>query len=343
MKTGNKLTLFVLSLTVAFVLGYSAARAQDNFFAGKAVRWIVGFSAGGGYDTYTRLVARHMGKHVPGNPAMLVENMTGAGSMIAANYVYKAAAPDGLTIGHFIGGLFLQQLLEKPGIEFDARKFEYVGVPGQDNFILFVSKRTGFNSLQDWINSKKVIKFGGVASGSGTNDIPNILKATLGLPIQLVSGYKGTSVIRLAFNSGEVDGLSNSWESTKATWRKEHESGEIKIMIQANVKSHPELKNIPVAYDLAKSAADKKLIETIVKVHGAAVRPYVLPPGTPKGRVETLQKAFMATVNDPELLAEAKKAKLDMNPTSGAELKQNVLDILAMDPNLVAKLKEILK
>ena len=343
MKNRNRLSIAVLALITSLILGHSAAWAQANFYAGKTIRWIVGFSAGGGYDTYTRLVARHMGKHVPGNPAMIVENMTGAGSMIAANYAYKGAKPDGLTIGHFIGGLFLQQLLGKPGIAFDGRKYEYVGVPGQDNFILFVSKRTGFNSLQDWIDSKKVIKFGGVASGSGTNDIPNVLKATLGLPIQLVSGYKGTSVIRLAFNSGEVDGLSNSWESTKSTWRKEHESGDIKIMIQANVKSHPELKNVPVAYELAKSDADKKLIETIVKVHGAAVRPYVLPPGTPKDRVDILQKAFMATVNDPELLAEAKQAKLDMNPTSGAELKQNVLDILAIDPALAAKLKEILK
>src|SRR5919199_880242 len=117
--------------------------AQANFYEGKTIRFIVGFSAGGGYDAYTRLIARHMGKHIPGNPALVVDNMAGAGSMIAANHVYKAARPDGLTIGHFIGGLFLQQLLGKPGIEFDALKFEYVGVPAQDNYMLGISKALG--------------------------------------------------------------------------------------------------------------------------------------------------------------------------------------------------------
>src|SRR5437660_2005430 len=148
---------------------------QTNFYEGKTVRFIVGFSAGGGYDTYTRLVARHMGKHVPGNPIFVVDNMAGAGSMISANHIYKVAKPDGLTIGHFIGGLFLQQLLGKPGIEFDAAKFQYVGVPGQDNFVIGVAKSSGINDVESWLASKQIVKFGGVASGSGSDDIPNVL------------------------------------------------------------------------------------------------------------------------------------------------------------------------
>ncbi len=339
-------SLRVLQATLVLVASFflvNTAIAQGNFFAGKTMRFIVGFSAGGGYDTYTRLVARHMSKHIPGNPAIIVENMTGAGSMIAANYIYKVAEPDGLSIAHFIGGLFLQQIFGKPGIEFDARKYEFVGVPAQDNFILFVSKDAGITDVKQWIESGKVIKFGGVASGSGTNDIPNILKATLGLPIQLVSGYKGTAPIRLAFNSGEVQGLSNSWESTKSTWRNEVERGDINIVIQANVKSHPDLTKVPVAMDLAKSEEDKKLIRTVLKVHGASVRPYVLPPGTPKDRVQLLRKAFMETMRDPELLAEAEKANLDINPTDGAELEKNVKEIFEIDAALIAKLKEILK
>src|SRR5919106_3527882 len=152
--------------------------AQANFYEGKTIRFIVGFSAGGGYDTYTRLIARHMGKHVPGNPVFVVDNMAGAGSMISANHTYKVAKPDGLTIGHFIGGLFLQQLLGKPGIEFDSLKFEYIGVPGQDNFILGVAKSTGVVDAAKWIASKQVVKFGGVSTGSGTDDFPNLFKAT---------------------------------------------------------------------------------------------------------------------------------------------------------------------
>jgi len=319
------------------------AFAQANFYAGKTVRFIVGFPAGGGYDAYTRTIARHMGKHIPGNPTMVVDNMPGAGSMISANYVFKIAKPDGLTIGHFIGGLFLQQILGKPGIEFDANKFLYIGVPGQDNFVLGVSKLSGIADVDSWLASKQIIKFGGVASGSGSDDIPNILKATIGLPLQLVSGYKGTADVRLAFNSGEVMGLSNSWESTKSTWRKELESGELKLVLQATLKPHPEFPKLPMALSYAKTDEAKRLISTVARVHGPSVRPYVLPPNTPNDRLQIIRKAFMDTMKDAEFLAEAKKANLDINPDDGTVLEQNVKDILKLEPELVAKLKDILK
>lgn len=328
---------------VALCCGWTTGHAQSNFYEGKTIRMIVGFTAGGGYDAYTRTVGRHLGKHIPGHPAVIVENMPGAGSMISANYIYKAAKPDGLTIGHFIGGLFLQQLLGKPGIEFDAAKFQYVGVPGQDNFVIGIAKSSGITDVESWLASKQVVKFGGVASGSGSDDIPNVLKATLGLPIQLVSGYKGTADVRLAFNSGEVAGLSNSWESTKSTWRKELESGDLKLVLQVTLKPHPELAKLPMALNYAKTDEAKRLISTVARVHGSTVRPYVLPPNTPKDRVEILRKAFMDTMKDPELLAEAKKANLDINPEDGATLEQNVKEILKLEPALVAKLKEILK
>lgn len=333
----------VLLLSLMIIAQTSALNAQANFYEGKTIRMIVGFTAGGGYDAYTRAIGRHMGKHIPGNPVMIVENMPGAGSMISANYIYKAARADGLTIGHFIGGLFLQQLLAKPGIEFDAAKFQYVGVPGQDNFVIGISKASGITDVDAWLASKQVIKFGGVASGSGSDDVPNILKATIGLPLQLVSGYKGTADVRLAFNSGEVAGLSNSWESTKSTWRKELETGDLKLVLQVTLKPHPEFPKLPMALSYAKTDEARLLISTVARVHGATVRPYVLPPNTPKDRVQIIRKAFMDTMKDPEFLAEAKKANLDINPADGAELEQNVKDILKLDPALIAKLKEILK
>ena len=336
--------LLLLSCLMTVASGdWKTVHAQSNFYEGKTIRLIVGFTAGGGYDAYTRTIGRHMGKHIPGNPVMIVENMPGAGSMISANYVYKAAKPDGLTIGHFIGGLFLQQLLGKPGIEFDAAKFQYVGVPGQDNFVIGIAKSTGITDVESWLASKQIVKFGGVASGSGSDDIPNVLKATLGLPIQLVSGYKGTADVRLAFNSGEVAGLSNSWESTKSTWRKELETGELKLVLQATLKPHPEFPKLPMALNYAKTDEAKLLISTVARVHGPTVRPYVLPPNTPKNRVEIIRKAFMETMKDPEFLAEAKKANLDINPDDGAVLEQNVKEILKLEPGLIAKLKEILK
>jgi tripartite-type tricarboxylate transporter receptor subunit TctC len=337
----------LLALSVVFLGAFAGesnhALAQGNFFEGKAVRLVVGFTAGGGYDAYTRTLARHMGKHIPGNPSMIVENMPGAGSMISANYTYKAARPDGLTMGHFIGGLFLQQLLGKPGIEFDAAKFQFVGVPAQDNFVIGLAKSTGITDVESWMGSKQVVKFGGVASGSGSDDFPNLLKATLGLPIQLVSGYKGTADVRLAFNSGEVSGLSNSWESTKSTWRNELESGDLKLILQATLKPHPEHPKLPMALNYAKTEEAKRLISTVARVHGPTVRPYVLPPNTPPDRVQILRKALMATMKDPEFLAEAKKANLDINPEDGATLEQNVKEILQLEPALVAKLKESLK
>lgn len=332
-----------ISIAFLLILQFASALAQGNFYEGKTVRLVVGFPAGGGYDAYTRAIARHMGKHIPGNPTMVVDNMPGAGSMISANHTFKVAKPDGLTIGHFIGGLFLQQLLGKPGIEFDSMKFEYVGVPAQDNFIIGVHKSTGITDVEKWLASKQVIKFGGVASGSGSDDIPNVLKATIGLPLQLVSGYKGTADVRLAFNSGEVAGISNSWESTKSTWRKEIESGDIRIVLQATLKPHPEFPKLPMALNLAQSDEAKRLIATVARVHGATVRPYVLPPGTPNDRVQILRKAFMDSMKDPEFLAEAKKASLDINPDDGAALEQNVKEIFKLEPALIAKLKEILK
>jgi tripartite-type tricarboxylate transporter receptor subunit TctC len=319
------------------------AGAQEPFYKGKTIRLIVGLAAGGGYDVYSRTIARHIGKHIPGNPAIVVENMDGAGSLIAANHVYKVAKPDGLTIGHVLGGLFLQQLLGKPGIEFDALKFEYLGVPAQDHFLVVVSKSTGITDVEQWIASKKVITFGGVTPGGGTDDIPNLLRATIGLPVRIVSGYKGTAPIRLAFNSGEVQGVSNAWESLKVTWRKEYESGEAVIVLQATMKSHPELSKIPVAANLAKTDEAKKLIQTVLRVHGPSVRPYVVAPGTPKERVQMLRNAFTATMKDAEFLADTKQSKLDINPLSGQELEENVREIFKLEPALVEKLKEILK
>ena len=170
-----------------------------------------------------------------------------------------------------------------------------------------LSKAAGLPDLEKWKASKTVIKFGGVTPGGGTDDIPKVLAHTLGLPLQVVTGYKGTGPIRLAFNSGEVQGISNAWESFKATWRQELESGELVLVVQATLKPHPDLAKPPVAYTLAKSEEDAKLIQLIARVHGATARPYLLPPATPKELVETLRKAFAETMRDPELLSDAQK------------------------------------
>jgi tripartite-type tricarboxylate transporter receptor subunit TctC len=341
MKRIDRLSLIILFL--ALIAERTAALAQANFYEGKTVRIVVGLAAGGGYDLYARTLARHLGKHIPGNPAVVVENMTGAGSIIAANYLYKIAKPDGLTIGHYLGGIALQQLLGKSGIEFDALKFKYIGVPAQDSFIIGVHKSTGITDVNAWIASKQMVKFGGIGPGAGSDDIPKILAATINLPAQVVAGYKGTAETRLAFNSGEIQATSNAWESTKSTWKNELDSGTVRVVLQATLKSHPELKNIPVAYDLAKTDEAKILMATVLRANSPTVRPFMAPPATPNDRVQVLRKAFIDTWKDPELVAEARKANLDINPDDGTSLENNIKEMFKLDSAQIARLKEILK
>jgi len=330
-------------LFLALIFPASMALAQEPFYKGKALRIIVATSPGGGYDTYSRAIARHLGKHIPGNPAIIVENMPGAGFRIGANYVYKVAKPDGLTVGHFIGGLFLQQLIGDPGIEFEAAKFEYMGAPAQDQYVTGVARSTGIASMDQWLKSKTIVKLGGVGAGSATDDIPKILKEAIGLPVQLVTGYKGTADVRMAFQSAEVLGLCNAWESFKATWRRELDAKELTIVLQHAAKPHPDLPNVPLDITYARNEEGRKLIRAIVHTVGPTARPYVLPPGTPKDRVQILRRAFMDTMKDPEFLADAAKAKLDINPLEGAELERNIREVFNLDAALVPRAKEILK
>ena len=197
--------------------------------------------------------------------------------------------------------------------------------------------------MDQWLSSKTVVKLGGVGAGSATDDIPKVLMATIGLPVQLVSGFKGTADVRLAYNSGEVQGVCNAWESFRATWPNELQSGDLMVVLQTTAKSHPELANVPLSISYAKTDEARKLIQALIHSVGPAARPYVLPPGTPKDRTATLQKAFMDVMKDPEFLADAKKAKLDINPLDGAELERSVREIFKLDKALIPKAKEILK
>ena len=334
------------SLTVIVALGFahmSQAANVDDFYKGKNVRIVVGFSAGGGFDTYARALARHMGKHIPGGPSVVVENMTGAGSLIAANHVFKVAKPDGLTIGHFIGGLFLGQVLGQPGIEFDARKFEFIGAPISDHVVCAMTKASGITSVDRWMASKTPVKMGGIAPGTSTPDnATRILKTAIGLPIQLVTGYKGTAEVRLAAEGGEVAGGCWGWDSVSVTWRKALDSGDATIVLQANRKTHPELANVPQAIKFAKSEEARKMID--VGIHGDSdiVRTYTLPPGTPKDRVQALRQAFDATLKDPEFVADAKKSRLNIDAIPVEDIEKDISGLFKLDPALVSKLKEVL-
>jgi tripartite-type tricarboxylate transporter receptor subunit TctC len=334
-------SLIIVIIGLTFIPVITSAAAP--FYEGKTIRIIVGFSAGGGYDTYARVISRHMGKYIPGNPTIIVENMTGAGSLIAANYLYKIAKPDGLTIGSFHGGLFFNQLMAQPGIEFDARKFEFIGAVAREEAVYAFTKASGITSMEKWMASKTPVKMGGVSPGVYAPDnVIRIVKVALGLPIQLISGYKGTADIRLACESGELAGSSWGWESMRVTWRKLLEVGDVVVVLQGLPKPSPDLPNVPLAINLAKTDEARQLIEVGIHSPSIMMRPITLPPGTPKERVQILAKAFQETLKDKEFLTDTEKAKLNLNPVTGEELEKVVAGFLKTDSAMVAKMKEIL-
>lgn len=336
-------SLITILLVVILTLGVAYTLAQEPFYKGKVIRLVVGFAAGGGFDTNARIIARHMGKHIPGNPSIVVDNMTGAGSLIAANYIYKAAKPDGLTIGTFAGGLVMNQVFGQSGIEFDARKFVYLGVPAQNPPVCVLTKASGVSSMQQWMAAKEPVKLGGLSPGNTTDDVPKILKATINLPIHVVTGYKGTSAIRLAAESGEVAGGCWDWNSVGSTWRKALDAGEVAVVLQTTPAPLRGLAKVPLAISFAKTEEARKLIQVGIHEQYQVLRLYVLPPGTPKERAETLRKAFQETMLDPEFKAEMEKSRLDVDPIAGSEVERIVNGFFKLDSSLMAKLTEILK
>src|SRR5262245_3252346 len=341
--TRKKICVSVFVLTLMALDGFSRATQAQEFYAGKTIRILVGFPAGGGFDTYSRVIGRHISKYIPGSPAVVVDNVAGAGSLVAANMVYKVAKPDGLTIGNFIGNLVSQQLFGSPGIEFDGRKFEWIGVPTRDHVVCALTKASGISSMDAWFAAKTPVKLGGSAPGTTNDDSAKLLKAALSLPIQLVTGYKGTAPIKLAAESGEVDGSCWAWESIKVMWRQGLDAGQVNIVLQAVPKAVPELAKVPVAIELAKSEEARKLIDVGIHATAAITRPYALPPNTPKERVQLLRRAFHETLKDKDFLAEAVKSKIDVDPVSGEEVEKIVGSLFKLDQATVTRMAEILK
>jgi tripartite-type tricarboxylate transporter receptor subunit TctC len=335
------LVALCIAVGLCWVTSIGFAAEQKPFFQDKIIRIVVATVPGGGFDTYSRAIARHWGKHIPGNPRVIIENMPGGGMIIGAKHVSQSA-PDGLTIGNFISDLALGQLVGLPGIDFDMRKFEWVGVPVKDSIVCALTKASGITSIEKWKASLSPVKLGGTGRLVITDNTALILKEVVGLPVHLVSGYKGTAPIRLAAESGELAGGCWQWESIKATWRSGLQAGEVNIVLQMTPEPLPELPNVPLALTLVRSAEALKLITAPLHTTPAITRLYALPPGTPKERVTLLRHSFMETMKDPEFLAEAKKSKLEVDPTGGEEVEKAIRSLFQLEPPLLAKMKKIL-
>jgi len=331
----------IWTLTAVIVLIAASSRA-DDFYKGKTIRIIVGGSAGGGFDIYTRAMARHMGKHIPGNPAMVVENMTGAGTLIAAKYLYGSAKPDGLSFGIFNGALILSGALGNKSVDFDMRELEYLGVPVQDSTVCALRKESGVANMEQWFASKAPMKLGGLSPGNSTSDVARIIASALNLPVQLVEGYKGTNEIRLAADAGELHGACWAWETLKVAWSKAIPAGEVNVVLQVTAKKIADLPSVPMALDLAKSDEAKQLLKAGAIDPAAIVRIYVTTPRTPKDRLQVLRSAFARTLTDPDFIAEAKRATLDINPLTGEAVKKIVDELFKLTPAMRGKLAGIL-
>jgi len=340
MKCKVAMTAALLSVGFVFLVALPQADAED-FYNGKSIRFIVGYAPGGGYDTYTRAIARHIRRHIPGNPATVVENMEGAGSLLAANYMFNKADPDGLTVGNFNSGMVTQQALGSKGVRFDARKFGWIGAPVKGFPSCMVMGFTGLRTLDDVIRESTKLKFAGTRAGASGVDLPNLMNELMGTKIRVISGYKGTAATRLAMQKREADGICSGWESMRVTARSmldaQGDEKLIPFIIHGKIED-PEVKDLPQFTDVIKGEENLKAFKTWANQYDFQ-RPLVVPPKTPRERLQTLRTALQKTLTDPEFLAEAKKTKLLIDNVTGKEVERTVEEILSISPAIKKKLQ----
>jgi tripartite-type tricarboxylate transporter receptor subunit TctC len=336
-----------IALAVGFALSLFICRqgvAAEDFYKGKTLRFIVGYAPGGGYDTYTRAVARYIGRHIPGNPSIVVENMEGAGSLLAANYLFNKAEPDGLTVGNFNSGMVTQQALDARGIRFDARKFGWVGAPGKGWPTCMVMGFTGLRTLDDVIKSGDKLRFGGTRAGASSDDLPKLMNELMGTNLKVISGYKGTGPIRVALQSREINALCSGWESMRVTARAlldaQGDDKLIPFVFHGKVED-PEVKDLPQYTKVIKGEENLAAFKAWVNQYEFQ-RPLMVPPKTPKDRLMILRKALEKTLADSQFLAEARKSKLVIENVTGEDVEASVKEILSISPKVKKKLAVLL-
>jgi tripartite-type tricarboxylate transporter receptor subunit TctC len=311
------------------------AQTTREFYTGRDVFMEIGYSPGGAYDVYARTVGRFIGNHIPGGPTVVPKNLEGAGSLRLANWLYKIAAKDGTEIGTIGRGIAFDPLLGTPGVEFDPLKFTWLGSANNEVSVCVSWYTSGITKLEDLYTKQMAV--GGTGGGSDTDVFPAVLNGVLGTKMKVIHGYPGGSDVNLAMERGEVQGRCGwSWSSVVAThpeWVAQHK---INILAQLSLSKHPDLPNVPLILDLAKTAEQRQIFKLIFarQVMG---RPYLAPPGLPAERAQTLQQAFSETMKDPMFLADAKKQKLEINPVPGADIEQLLKETYQMPKAVVAQ------
>jgi tripartite-type tricarboxylate transporter receptor subunit TctC len=344
----RKIIWSVVAMITGVVLLFGAAHATTHeFYKGKTIKIVVGFLAGDVYDLWARLYAQYMPKHIPGKPDIIVQNMTGAGSMIAANHVYSVAKPDGLTLGSSLPALYFDQLIGRKEVQFDWAKFVWIGSPVQNEHQMYMRSDAPYRTIEDIRRATVPPKCGTTGTGSTGYYIPKLMEDALGTKFNLVTGYQGGQDIDLAVERGELHCRAFTIEAFFArepflTWRKR---GFVRNVIQSGRTRDPKLPDTPTIYELMdqyKTPEATRRLANVVLAAGALGRPLVGTPGIPPERVTILREAFNKTLKDPDFLAEIERRKYELQPVKGEELEAMAKEVIAQPPDVIERMRKLL-
>jgi tripartite-type tricarboxylate transporter receptor subunit TctC len=324
------------------------AWAQTPFYQGKTITVIAAASAGSAYDLYARLMAQFMGKHIPGNPNFIVQNMTGAGSIIGANYIYNVSKPDGLTIGAIQPSIYFNQLMKQKEVRYDWAKFGWIGSSDKSDYLLYMRADLPYKTLADVRKAKEPPKCGSTGAGTSGSYMPKLLEETLGTKFTIVAGYQGGGEIDLAVERGEIHCRAFTIQAYHSrepyhTWRKKNFA---RILMQTGQTRDPRLADVPTLRELMDEHKTPESERRLVPMVLAATdfgRPIVAPPGIPADRMRILRDAFLKTMKDPELLAEAKRKNFDITPSTGEELEALAKQVTSQPPEVVERVKVLME
>jgi tripartite-type tricarboxylate transporter receptor subunit TctC len=333
--------MWALALAGAIAVSTAQAQSPEDFYKGKTVEIYIGYSVGGAYDAYARLLARHMGNHLPGKPTVVTKNMEGAGSLRLANWLYNVAPKDGTVFGIIGRGIPFDPLLGRGGAQFDAAKFGWIGSANDEVSICAAWHTTPVKTFEDLTTHEMIV--GGTGGSADTDQFPRVLNGVFGTKMRVISGYPGGNDINLAMERGEVHGRCGwSWSSVEATHPTWVKDKKIRILAQLSLAKHPDLPDVPLIMDLAKNEEQTKILRLIFarQVMG---RPFLAPPNIPADRLAALRKAFMDTMKDPGFLAEANKGELEITPVVGDAIQKLVEEVYQTPKEVVAKAAVMVK
>jgi len=329
----------VVAILALCPISVGQAQSPADFYKGKNIDLYIGYSAGGGYDVYARSLARHMGRFIPGNPTIVPKNMPGAGSLVLANWLYNVAPKDGTAFGIIGRGTAFDPLLGSTKAQFDAAKFNWIGSMNDEVSVCVAWHTTGITKLEQVKQNELTV--GGTGPAADTDQFPKVLNATIGTKFKIIAGYPGGNDIDLAMERGEVMGRCGwSWSSVTATHQNWIDEKRINVLVQLSLSRHPDLPNVPLIMDFAKSNEEKQIFK-LVFARQPMGRPFLMPPGIPADRMVAVRKAFMDTMKDGEFLADAEKMKLEINPVSGDAVQEIVQQVYQTPKSIAAAVADM--